>query len=124
MDFRKEIVSMDNELFELLKQANETAKQLNVLANRINRMDTVITALGNDKGLVICGFEIQGLFGDDVANAIRQSIMSSLTEVKNKNKTELKQMLGQQQEKVTVIKNCITGEEITVKIQMKLLTEK
>lgn len=97
MDLGKEIVSMVNKSFELVKQANERAKQLSILAGRIDRMDTVISAIENDKLLVICGFEVQSLFGNEVANVIRQSIRSSLTAVKNQNEAELEQLLGVQQ---------------------------
>lgn len=88
---------MVNKSFELVKQANERAKQLSILAGRIDRMDTVISAIENDKLLVICGFEVQSLFGNEVANVIRQSIRSSLTAVKNQNEAELEQLLGVQQ---------------------------
>jgi len=111
MDLGKEIC-MD--IKELLKQADERVTRINNLTRHITHIDTVISDIEKDD-LVITGYDIALYVGEETTEQLKQHIIATMETTKKNKLAELEQMLGIQKEEITVVKNCITGEEITVK---------
>jgi len=111
MDLGKEIC-MD--IKELLKQADERVTRINNLTRHITHIDTVISDIEKDD-LVITGYDIALYVGEETTEQLKQHIIATMETTKKNKLAELEQMLGVQKEEITVVKNCITGEEIAVK---------